>query len=182
MGEVSLLQNNDGIMDILVEEMHPHCHPRRCLSQTPLNGSVPRSLGGQEGHPVGTWLLTGGRGFPMPSPTCFLPMLCPHVARQQPEQHLLPVICALNPTPLHIPVGRPCSRHPSPVCCLRMRYRRLERAADHSDCLSNIVLQTHPVEQPYQGAEGPPGVISGMLTRTYRHLHRIGNFGVCPLV
>ena len=37
--------------------------------------------GGQEGHYVGTWPPTGGCGFPTPSPTRCLPILCLYVAQ-----------------------------------------------------------------------------------------------------
>ena len=135
--------------------MDLHLRPHRRLSRTPLNGAVPRSLGGQEGHLVGMWLPTGGCGFPTPSLICFLTMMRLYVARQQPERHLLPELCTLNPTLLPLLVGSPRCRNPSHVSRLRMRSRRLARVSDHSDCLPDVSLQAHPVEQPYQGAEIP---------------------------
>ena len=56
VGDVSLLQYDDGIPDMPVKEMSLHCRP----SQTPLDRTVPRSPGGWEGHTVGTWIYSGG--------------------------------------------------------------------------------------------------------------------------
>ena len=131
-----------------VEEIDPHRRPRRCPSRTPLNGEVPRSPGGWEGHHVGTWIPTRGRGFSTPYPTLFLPMLRLHVSCQKLELYLLPALHALYPTPLPIPVGSPRYSHPSPVRRLQLCYRLLSCMADHLDCLPNIGLQAHPVEQP----------------------------------
>ena len=104
VGEVSLIQNDDGIPDMRVEEMNPYRRPCCRLSQTPLNRAVRQYPGGQEGHPVGTWLPTRGHGFPMPSPIRFIPMMCLHLGFQQPNRHLLPTLHALYPNPLPLPV------------------------------------------------------------------------------
>ena len=153
LGKVSLLQNDNGILDMPVEKMYPHCHPCRRSSQTALNGTVPRSPGGQKCHPVCTRFLTGVHGFPTQSPLRFLPMLCLHVTRQQPESHLLPVLLSLNPTPLPLPVQMHRSLHPALVLRLLLCPLRLAQAADHSEYLTDIHLQAHPVKQAYQGAE-----------------------------
>ena len=84
VGEVYLLQNDDSILEIIMEEMNLHRRPCRRPSWTPLNGAVPRSTGGREGHHVGTWIPTRGRCFPMPPPNRFLPMLRLHMDRQNP--------------------------------------------------------------------------------------------------
>ena len=128
-----------------VEEINLYCLPCCRLHRTPLDREVPLPPIGWEGHTVGKWLPTGGSGFPMPSPTRFHPMLRLHVDHQQPQYHLLPELCALNPTPLTLLVGRPCSHYLSPVRRLRLRSRRLARAADHSNCITNFGIQDHPV-------------------------------------
>ena len=109
MGKVSLLQNDKSIPDMPMGKMYSHFCTCRRLSQTDLNGTVPRSPGSHKYHPVCSWFLNGGHGFPTQYPLCFPPMLCLHVPRQQPESHLLPAILALNPTPLPLLVLRPCS-------------------------------------------------------------------------
>ena len=115
VGEVYLLQNDNGIPDMPLEKVYLHLRPRCCSSRTTLNETVPRSPGGREGHPVCTWLFTGDRGFPTPSPFLCHPILCLHVYLQQPERHLLPILLSMNPNLLHIPVQIPCSCHPSTI-------------------------------------------------------------------
>ena len=155
VGEVSLLQNYDGILEMPVEEMDPHRRLHRQPSRTLLNGAVPWSSGGWEGHTVGTWIPTGGCGLPTPSPTCFLPMMRLHVACQRPKRHLLPKIRALYPIPLPLKVGRTCSFHPSPVRRLQLRSLQLEWAEDHSDCLTDIDLHAHPSNSPTKVLKPP---------------------------
>ena len=155
LGEFSLLQNDDSIPDMSVDEMNPHRCPCRRPSWTPLDRSVPRFPGGQEGHPVGTWLPARGLGFPIAYPTRFLSMLRLQMERQKPERHLLPVLNALYPNPLPIQVGSPLSRHLSPICRLYLSSCRLSWVEDHFECLLDIDIQAHPVKQPYQGAECP---------------------------
>ena len=152
VGEVSFFQNDDGFTYITVEEMNPRCHPRCRPSQTPLDGEFPRSPGNLEDHHVATWLPTRGRGFPIPSPNRFLPMMCLQMDHPRPEHHILLAICALYLNPLPLSVGRPRYRHPYPACRLRLHSRLLAREEYHSDCLPDVVLQAHPVKHPYQGA------------------------------
>ena len=135
--------------------MDLHRRPHRCPSRTPLKGGIPQYPGGGEGNPIGTCLPTGGRSFPTPSTTCFLPMVCMHVDRQKPKRHLHPALFALYLTPLPVPVGRPCYRHMSPIRRLKLHSSRLERAVDHCDCLNAVGLQSHPVEQ-YQQCDKVP--------------------------
>ena len=135
--------------------MHPHSRPRRRPSRTPLHGTAPRSPGGRKFHPVDTRISIRGHGLSTPSPLRFPPVLCLHVSCHQPERHLLPTFRALNSTPLPILVRRPRSRHPSPVHRLQLRPHRLVRVVDHSECLPNVSLQYHPIEQADQGAEIP---------------------------
>ena len=135
--------------------MYPYCHPLGRLSRTLRNGTVPRSPGGCKGHPASTRFFTEGRGFPTPPTPRFSPMLCLHVSRQRLEQHLLPALRALNPTPLPLLLRRPHSRYPSPVRRLQLRPCRLAWASDHVECLTDGSIQANPVKQAYQGAETP---------------------------
>ena len=68
MGEVSLLQYNDGFLDMPVKEMNPHRHPRRHLSPKTFDGEVPCSSGGWESYILGARISDRSRGSPMPSP------------------------------------------------------------------------------------------------------------------
>ena len=68
VAEVSLLQNDDGIPDIPVGKMYTYRHTHCRLSRTSLNRKVPRSPGGQKGHPIGTrlWSIIGRSLLPFP--------------------------------------------------------------------------------------------------------------------
>ena len=68
VGEVSLLQNDNSILDMPVGKVYLHHCPCCRLSQTPLNRTAPWSPDGQEVHPVCMRFLTGVCGFPTPYP------------------------------------------------------------------------------------------------------------------
>ena len=153
VGEVSLLQNDHIILDMLVEEVYRHRRPCLRTSWTSLNRTVPRSSRGQEGHPVRPQFPARGRGCPTPKSLRCHPMLHLHVSCQQPKNHLLPALLALDLPPLPLPVQRPLSCNPSTVHRLRMCHRRLARATYHADFLPDISPQDHPVEQTNQGAK-----------------------------
>ena len=64
-----------------------------------------------------------------------------------------PTIPELHPFLLLLPVGGSLSCHPSPVRRLRLGPSRLEWAADHVNCLPNIIPHDHPIEQDDQGTK-----------------------------
>ena len=74
---------------------------------------------------------------------------------QIPKGNLLPALRELYLHMLHLPVLRPRSCHPSPIRCLRLHSYCLAQVADHYNCLPEVSLQSHPVKQPYLGAELP---------------------------
>ena len=123
----------------------PYFHPCCCASWTSLNQVVPWSPGGQKFHPVCPRFPARVRVLPTPFPLRCLPMLCLHVASQQPNRHLLPTLLALYPTPLPILVQGSLYRHPSPIRRLQLCPCHLSWATDHVDCLPNIITQAHPI-------------------------------------
>ena len=146
VGEVSLLQNDNSIMDMPVEKVYPHFHPRRRSSRISLNWTFPQSPCSREGQPLCSRLLAEGCGFPTPSPLFCPPMLSLHVSRQRPKHHILPALLALDMTPLSLPVQRARSHNTSTICRLQLRPYFLEWAVDGSECLPDVSLQDHPAE------------------------------------
>ena len=148
LGEVSFLQNDHVVLDIPVQEMNPHIRPCIRSSRASLNPIAPWASLGREGHAVRTRLLPCGRGCQTPSLLCRLTILCLHVICHISIRHILPV---LYPSLLPLPVGGSLSHHPSPVRRLQLGLCRLAWAADHADCLPNIIPQAQPIEQDGQG-------------------------------
>ena len=109
VGEVYLLKNDHSIPDMPVEKVYPHRRTCCCVSQTTLNQAVPRSFHGQEGHPIRLRFLAKGCDFPTKSPLHRLPMLRPHVPRQQPKRHILLTLLVLDP-----PSATPVTKGPLP--------------------------------------------------------------------
>ena len=153
VGEDSLLQNDHSILDIPMHKVYLHRRHRRCSYRTALNQTAPQASRSQEGHPVRLHFLTKGKGCPTPSLLFRSPMLRPHVPHHQPKRHLLPTLLILHPSLLSLPVGRAFSRHPSPVCHLRLGTLRPAWTEEHANCLPDIGPQAHPIEQTYQGSE-----------------------------
>ena len=69
VGEVSLLQYNHGVLEMLVIKVD---YP---LSQTTLNRSFPWPPDGQEIHLISAWLSSRGHSPPITSSSCCLPVL-----------------------------------------------------------------------------------------------------------
>ena len=104
-----------------------------------------------------------------------------HVPCHKSIQHLLPVLPALHPSLLTLPVGRSLSHHPSPVRRLWLVTYRLAWAADHADCLPDISPQAHPIGQADQGTKC---TLDQILVPTMWPCHqpcRRGNSGAYPL-
>ena len=75
VGEVSLLQNDHGVEDMPVQEVHLHCRPRRHLSQVSLHQAAMQAYLLQERHSESPRPSPCGWGDPSPSCLCHLPML-----------------------------------------------------------------------------------------------------------
>ena len=152
-GEVSLLQNDHGIMDMPVHKMDMLCRPLRRSSRASLNQAAPQASLGREGHAVHPWFFPIGQECPTPYLLCLSSMVCHHVPCHRSSRHLLPTLPVLHPLLLPLPEGGSLSRHPSPVHRLRMGPCRLAWAAEHADCLPDISLQAHPIKQAAQGTK-----------------------------
>ena len=46
-----------------------------------------------------------------------------------------------------------------------MGSNHAEGAAEHTDCLTDIIPEPHPVEQPGEGVEHPPEATQGQWTQ-----------------
>ena len=153
MGEVSLLQNDQGVQDMLVQKMYPHRRPRRRSYRAFLHRAAPQASLGRESHLVRPRLFPRGRGFTAPYLLCCSTMLCCHVPCQLYSRHLVPALSALHLSLLSILVGGSLSRHTSPVHHLRLGPLRRAWSADHADCIPKIIPQDHPTEQADQGTK-----------------------------
>ena len=134
MKEVSLLQNDHSVQEMLIQKMYPHCCPSSCLSWASLYQALPC-----------------GRGFPDLSLLCRLSMMCHTVPLQISSYHILPALPAIYPYHMLLLVGWSLSRHPLPVRRLRLVIRRLAWAADHANCLPGVSPQAHPIGKVGQG-------------------------------
>ena len=75
MGEVYLLQNDHGFLDMTVQKMDMHRRPHHRSSQASLNWAAPQASLGREFHAVRPWFFPRGQGCTTPSFLCRLPML-----------------------------------------------------------------------------------------------------------
>ena len=60
MGEVSLLQNDHGILDMPVHKMDMLCRSLRRSSRASLKRAAPQASLGREGHAVRLWFFSSG--------------------------------------------------------------------------------------------------------------------------
>ena len=153
VGEVSLLKNDHGVPEIPGQKIDLHRRPRRQSSKASLNQAAPRASLGREGYDIRLRFFPRGIGCPTPYLICHLPMLCLHVPCHQSISHILPTISLLHPSLLLIPVGMSLSHNTSTVCRLRLGPRHLAWASYHADCIPDISLQDHPIEQADQGTK-----------------------------
>ena len=145
VGEVSFLQNDHGVLDMLVQKMDMHRRPCCRSSRESLNQAAPRASLGQEGCVICPWFFPHGKGFQTPYLLFRSRMLCHHVPCHRSSRHLIPALPVLHPYLLLLLVQGSLSRNLLPIRRLRLRPCRLEWAVDQSDCLSNISMQAHPI-------------------------------------
>ena len=95
-------------------------------------------------------ILPRVQGFQTPLRLYRSPMLSHLVSCHRSLCHLLPALPALDPYLLSLPLGGPLPRYPSLVCRLQLIPRRLKGAADHTNCITNISPQAHPIKKADQ--------------------------------
>ena len=97
---------------------------------------------------------------------------------QRSSRHLLPILPALYPSLLPLPVRGYLSRHPLPVRRLQLGSLRLAWASDHADCLPNISMYAHPIEQ---GGKGTKLTLETSWVRRCNHaIVRVEGFILMP--
>ena len=153
VGGVSFLQHHHDVEDMPVHKVHPHCCPCRYFPRAPLHGACPRSPLCQKVHPLLLGYPDLGRGGPLTlSPRCF-PMSSHQMTRQGSDCQMLSALLAGNPRTLPFSVRVPFPRNSPPIRRLSDISCRLAGVAHHAECLLNVRLQAHPVEQAYMGVK-----------------------------